>query len=87
MKRKSARKPPKTSGSVKPEATAAKAPDLEDGEVPDMSKNTAFWTSVRTFETPVPKDQLTIRLDQDVVDWFSDLGGGYQTQVTWRRRQ
>jgi uncharacterized protein (DUF4415 family) len=27
------------------------------------------------------KQQLTLRLDADVVDWFKQQGAGYQTQI------
>ena len=30
---------------------------------------------------PPPKQQLTMRLDQDVVDWFKAQGRGYQTRI------
>lgn len=46
-----------------------------------MGSDKAFWAAVKPFEAPVPKAQLTIRLDQDVVDWFRGLGRGYQTQI------
>jgi uncharacterized protein (DUF4415 family) len=28
-----------------------------------------------------PKRQITIRLDQDVLDWFKSQGAGYQTRI------
>jgi uncharacterized protein (DUF4415 family) len=30
---------------------------------------------------PGPKQQLTVRLDTDVVDWFKGQGRGYQTRI------
>jgi uncharacterized protein (DUF4415 family) len=27
-----------------------------------------------------PKQQLTVRLDKDVIDWFRSQGSGYQTR-------
>jgi len=30
---------------------------------------------------PRPKQQLTLRLDQDVIDWFKGTGKGYQTRM------
>lgn len=30
---------------------------------------------------PAPKQQLTVRLDSDVVDWFKGQGRGYQTRM------
>jgi uncharacterized protein (DUF4415 family) len=30
---------------------------------------------------PRPKQQLTVRLDKDVIDWFRAEGRGYQTRM------
>jgi uncharacterized protein (DUF4415 family) len=30
---------------------------------------------------PGPKQQLTMRLDKDVIDWFRAQGSGYQTRM------
>ena len=30
---------------------------------------------------PPPKEQLTLRIDQDIVNWFKDTGKGYQTRI------
>ncbi|PWK72670.1 BrnA antitoxin family protein [Aminobacter sp. AP02] len=30
---------------------------------------------------PLPKQAISIRLDQDVVDFFKDTGKGYQTRI------
>lgn len=30
---------------------------------------------------PPPKQQLTVRLDSDVIDWFKAGGAGYQTRM------
>lgn len=81
MKRKPTCKPSKTSDNDKTETEAPSPRDLEDGEGPDMSENTAFWASVKPFKALVTKAQLTIRLNQDVVDRFRGLGRGYQIQI------
>lgn len=40
------------------------------------------WDTVYVGMPPVPaKKQLTIRLDNDVVDWFRQQGPGYQTRM------
>jgi len=28
-----------------------------------------------------PKEQITLRIDSDVLQWFRALGAGYQTQI------
>lgn len=40
------------------------------------------WTGAKRgkFYKPV-KQQLTLRLDADVVDWFKRQGAGYQTEI------
>jgi uncharacterized protein (DUF4415 family) len=35
----------------------------------------------------VPKKQVTVRLDQDVIDWFKAQGKGYQTRMNAVLRQ
>lgn len=54
--------------------------DLSDSPelTPDM-----FARSIvrRGLKPAMRKAQLTIRIDQDVLDWFRDQGTGYQTQI------
>jgi uncharacterized protein (DUF4415 family) len=38
------------------------------------------WNSV-SIAVPGSKRQLTIRLDQDVIDWFKAQGSGYQMRI------
>ncbi len=38
------------------------------------------WTNVMT-EIPKPKQQLTIWLDTDIIEWIKALGAGYQTRM------
>lgn len=38
------------------------------------------WSHVKVG-VPQPKQQLTLRIDQDVVDWFRIQGEGYQTRM------
>jgi uncharacterized protein (DUF4415 family) len=35
----------------------------------------------------IPKKQLTVRLDTDVIDWFKSQGKGYQTRMNAVLRQ
>ena len=39
------------------------------------------WSSVRIGIPAGPKEQLTLRLDPEVVDWFRSTGKGYQTRI------
>jgi uncharacterized protein (DUF4415 family) len=38
------------------------------------------WTRAKVG-FPLPKRQLTMRLDGDVIDWFKGKGPGYQTRM------
>lgn len=33
------------------------------------------------FKPLPPKEQITLRLDADVLEWFRERGAGYQTQI------
>ena len=44
----------------------------EEGEVD--------WSTIRAG-IPGPMQQLTVRFDQDVIEWFKAQGAGYQTRM------
>ena len=77
--------------SSKPVTTAQKKQLAALGRVPDSKIDTASIPEVRNwsgakrgvFYRPV-KQQLTLRLDADVIAWFKDRapkGAGYQTDI------
>ena len=39
-----------------------------------------FWQGARVV-TPVTKQAISIRLDEDVIDWFRSTGPKYQTRI------
>src|SRR4051812_26437238 len=39
-----------------------------------------LWETMRAIPDP-RKQQLTVRLDRDVIDWFKAQGPGYQTRM------
>jgi uncharacterized protein (DUF4415 family) len=41
----------------------------------------AGWKDTITVELPEPKEQVTLRLDRDVLRWFRTRGRGYQTRI------
>jgi uncharacterized protein (DUF4415 family) len=57
----------------------------DDIDFSDIPRTTAeFWANgiVRKGLKPVPrKDQITLRIDQDVIDFFKEQGRGYQTRI------
>ncbi len=57
-----------------------KAIDLSDS--PELTPEIFARAIVRRGLPTVPrKSQLTLRLDQDVLEWFRKQGQGYQTQI------
>jgi uncharacterized protein (DUF4415 family) len=38
------------------------------------------WSTVQ-IGIPGPKRQLTVRFDQDIIEWFKAQGAGYQTRM------
>jgi uncharacterized protein (DUF4415 family) len=52
--------------------------DIDFSDIPEQLD----WTGAKrgVFYKPV-KQQLTLRLDADVVDWFKQQGAGYQTEI------
>ena len=55
------------------EITRTSPPELR--AVPDD-----FWQGARVV-TPVTKQAISIRLDEDVIDWFRATGPKYQTRI------
>ena len=56
--------------------------DLDLTDHPEMSAEMFAKAVVRIGFRPVtPKEQITLRLDADVLQWFRERGAGYQTQI------
>lgn len=36
---------------------------------------------IKQFEEPTKKEQITLRLDEDIVSFFRETGRGYQTRI------
>ncbi len=57
----------------------------EDIDFSDIPRTTPeFWANavIRKGLKPVKrKDQLTLRIDQDVISFFKEQGRGYQTKI------
>ncbi len=56
--------------------------DIDYSEIPRTTPE--FWANgiVRKGLKPVTrKDQLTLRIDQDVIEFFKEQGRGYQTKI------
>ncbi|MSQ72683.1 MAG: hypothetical protein EXR27_15550 [Betaproteobacteria bacterium] len=56
--------------------------EIDYSESPELSPKAFARTVVRQgLATVVPKAQLTLRLDADVLNWFRAQGRGYQTRI------
>ena len=55
-----------------------KDPDIDYSDIPPLDKS--FFTKVTETSPPV-RQQLTIRLDADVLNWLRANGKGYQTRI------
>lgn len=40
-----------------------------------------FWDSAKVVYPESPKEQVTVRLDADILEWFKEQGRGYQTRM------
>lgn len=52
---------------------------LEDPDAQPVDEN--FFKSAVRVEWPSKKEQITLRLDKDTLDWFKARGKGYQTHI------
>ena len=68
------RKPARSSkaAKAKPKAAARKAKAEARARV--------TWTKLRV-DPPQPKQAISLRIDQDVLDWFRAGGAGYQSRI------
>lgn len=48
---------------------------------PDWVEIPRDWRKSAELIMPGPKQLLSLRIDQDVVQWFRDQGPGYQTRI------
>ena len=60
------------------ELAAVEDKDIDFSDIPEMGDD--FWDKAKIVH-PHPKKQLTVRFDEDVVDWFKSQGRGYQTRM------
>lgn len=58
--------------------------DIGTADIPEQRD----WSGARrgVFFRPI-KQQLTLRLDADLIDWFKRNGGGYQTRINAALRE
>ena len=52
--------------------------EINYSEIPELNKR--FWKEAKLV-MPENKTKVTIRLDNEVIDWFKSHGKGYQTKI------
>jgi uncharacterized protein (DUF4415 family) len=48
-------------------------------EGPSLGKD--FWKDAKVVYPENPKEQVTVRLDAEILEWFKAHGRGYQTRM------
>ena len=52
--------------------------DIDYSDIPRLEK--WFWENAK-LNMPRPKTAISLRVDQDVLDWFKAQGSGYQSRI------
>lgn len=52
--------------------------DINYSDIPETDEH--FWKNA-TVVMPKHKRQITLRIDDDVLEWFQQKGKGYQTKI------
>ncbi|MEY3304309.1 MAG: BrnA antitoxin family protein [Pseudanabaena sp.] len=57
--------------------------DIDLSDCPEVTPEMFAKAIVKRGGIPITKSkaQVTLRIDQDVLDWFKSQGQGYQTQI------
>ena len=54
--------------------------EIDYSDIPELDEN--FWLNARVqYPSEKNKKRLTVRFDDDVVEWFKKQGKGYQTRM------
>ena len=60
------------------ELAALSDDDIDTSDIPELDDE--FWKNARV-RFPGGKERLTVRFDEDMVQWFRSQGRGYQTKM------
>jgi len=52
--------------------------EIDYSDIPELDEH--FWKNAKLV-MPVKKSRISIRLDQEVLEWFKSQGKGYQTKI------
>jgi len=53
--------------------------DINTDDIPELDDE--FWKNARVRYPAEGKERLTVRFDEDMVQWFRSQGKGYQTKM------
>ena len=53
--------------------------DIDTSDIPELTEE--FWQNARVRYPSEGKERLTVRFDEDMVQWFRSQGRGYQTKM------
>jgi uncharacterized protein (DUF4415 family) len=71
-----------TSGTDWKRVDALQDGDIDTSDIPVITPEQFVAGVIRKGLKPLPaKQQITLRIDADVLDWFKRNGPGYQTQI------
>jgi uncharacterized protein (DUF4415 family) len=65
---------------ARPGRKSAARPKAKRASTRSSAKRKQGWTNLKV-DWPQPKQAISLRIDQDVLAWFSDGGPGYQTRM------
>jgi uncharacterized protein (DUF4415 family) len=82
MKKKSTTRKSQTDQTDWKRIDAMKDEDIDFSDVPEITPE-MFARAVRrrNFKVIPRKKQITLRVDDDVLDWYKKQGRGYQTRI------
>jgi uncharacterized protein (DUF4415 family) len=52
--------------------------EIDFSDIPPLGED--FWREA-TLRLPKPKKMVSIRLDEEILEWFKKKGPGYQTKI------
>lgn len=52
--------------------------EIDTSDIPELDD--AFWANAE-LRPPLTKSAISIRLDQDILEWFKSQGKGYQSRI------
>ncbi|MEB3310417.1 MAG: BrnA antitoxin family protein [Snowella sp.] len=51
---------------------------IDTSDIPELDEH--FWANAKMVR-PIAKKAISIRIDEDILDWFKNKGKNYQTMI------